>query len=337
MTFLQTTKPQRIVPGSGPKDARIVIVGESPGSYEVSQLKPFVGPVGSVLEQCLHAAGLIRSECYMTNVIKVFSGYDLAPYFNSAKGTFTALGMDYVQLLYKELNELKPNIIVACGNAPFAALAGEHSVLKMRGYLFDALPEVNCKKILPTIHPSAALRGQYIYRHLIAADLKKAKTESFSPALTRPERQLVYDFSDLNECLEWLDYYANQSVVSFDIEVLNYEIACIAFSSSPELACAIPLAGRWSLEDEAAIWLGIQKVLGNPNSTKVAQNAIFDIQFLLTRCGIVVRGPVHDTMIAHSIMYPELNKGLGFLGSIYCGSQAYWKDIVKFTNIKGEA
>jgi len=33
-------------------------------------------------------------------------------------------------------------------------------------------------------------------------------------------------------------------------------------------------------------------------------------------------------------MYPELPKGLGFLGSIYCGSQEYWKDMVKFDDIK---
>jgi len=338
MSFLQPTRPQRIVPGSGPKDAKIVIVGESPGSYEVAQLKPFVGPAGSVLEQCLHAAGLIRSEVYLTNVLKVQpKGYDLAPYFNPVKGTFTADGMEWVQFLYEELNELKPNIIVACGAMAFAALCGNAKILKMRGYIFDSLPEVNCKKVLPCIHPSTALRGQYIYRHLIAADLKKAKDESTFPELKRPERQLVYDFTDLNECLEWLDYFTKQDIVSFDIEVVNYEIACIAFSSDPSLSCSIPLATRWSLEDEAAIWLGIQKVLSNPNSIKVGQNLIFDIQFLLTRCGIVVRGPIDDTMVAHSIMFPEMLKGLGFLGSLYCGSQAYWKDSVKFTNIKEES
>jgi DNA polymerase I-like protein with 3'-5' exonuclease and polymerase domains len=78
-------------------------------------------------------------------------------------------------------------------------------------------------------------------------------------------------------------------------------------------------------------------VLGNPNSVKVVQNGAFDINFLLTRCGIEVRGPIEDTMIAHHIQYPELQKGLGFLGSIYCGSQAYWKDMIKFENIKEES
>jgi hypothetical protein len=233
--------------------------------------------------------------------------------------------------------ELSPNIIVACGGAAFSALGGQHKVLEFRGYLFEPLVGVNCKKIIPTIHPSACLRGQYIYRHLIAADLKKAKAESQFPELVRPERQLVYDFSDVNEALEWLEYYERADIVSFDIEVVNYEVACISFSSSPDLSCAIPFAGRWTEEDEAQIWRGVQRVLGNVNSIKVLQNAIFDIQFLLTRCGITVAGPIHDTMIAHSIMYPELKKGLDFLGSIYCGSQEFWKNMIKFDNIKGES
>ena len=335
-TFLPPEKALRIVPGVGPKDAKIVIIGEAPGSYENSQLKPFVGPAGSVLEQCLHAAGLIRSEVYITNVVKVQpKGNLIDPFFNSTKGTFTECGKDWLDILYEELDNLSPNVIVACGAVAFAALTGHSKILKLRGYLFEPLPSVNCAKVLPTIHPAACLRGQYIYRHLIAADLKKAKAESLFPELKRPERQLVYDFSDVTEVLEWLNYYERAPIVSFDIEVINYEMACIAFSSEPNLSCAIPIAGRWNIDEEALIWRGIQRVLGNPLSTKVAQNAIFDIQFLLYRCGITVAGSIHDTMIAHSIMYPELQKGLGFLGSIYCGSQEYWKDIIKFNSIKG--
>jgi uracil-DNA glycosylase family 4 len=337
-SFEQPTR-QRIVPGVGPKDAKIVIVGEAPGSYENANLKPFVGPAGGVLEQCLHAASIIRSECYMTNVVKVQPKGNLIDPFFTATGKFTSLGMEWVERLYEELNELQPNIIVACGNVAFAATAGYSKVLKLRGYLFEPVEYLrNCvAKVLPTIHPSAALRGNYIYRHLIAADLKKAKQESLTHELIRPERQLVYEFNGVDEVLEWLKYFEEAPIVSFDIEVLNYELACIAFSSEPIISCSVPLTGHWSLEDEALIWRGIQRVLGNPRSVKVAQNAIFDIQFLLSRCGITVAGPIHDTMIAHSCMYPELQKGLGFLGSIYCGSQEYWKDIVKFSNIKEES
>jgi DNA polymerase I-like protein with 3'-5' exonuclease and polymerase domains len=56
---------------------------------------------------------------------------------------------------------------------------------------------------------------------------------------------------------------------------------------------------------------------------KVFQNGMFDINYL-TRAGIYVRNCAHDTMLLHHVLYPELPKGLGFLGSIYSNESA-WK------------
>lgn len=338
MTFLPATRLDRRIPGVGPRNAKIAIVGEAGGSHENIQLKPFVGPAGGVLEQCMHASGLIRSDIYLTNVIKIYpAGNNIEPYFSSTRGTFTAAGQAWVEELREELNALSPNVIVACGATAFAALAGQHRIMKYRGYMFPSIGLNPERKILPMIHPAASLRGQYVLRHLIAADLKKAKLESEFPELKRPERQLVYDFGSVSEVLEWLKYYEEQPFVCFDIEVLNYELACIGFSSDPAVACSIPLTGQWTEQEECEIFRGIQRVLGNPLSIKIAQNAVFDIHFLLTKCGIAVRGPIRDTMIAHSVMFPELQKGLAFLVSVYCGSQAYYKDMIKFDNIKGES
>lgn len=324
----------RHVPGIGPSDAKIAIVGEAPGAHEDHQLKPFVGPAGGVLEHCLHAAGLIRSEVYLTNVVKMRPAKnDIAPFFNTMKGTFTEAGREWVADLHRELAELQPNVIVAMGATAMAALTGKHKIMKYRGYVMEGV----CGKVIPTIHPAASLRGMYLYRHLIAADLKKAKEQSATRELVRPARQLIYNFSTPTEVLEWLEYYENQDIVCSDIEVLNYEVSCIGFASAPDVAISVPLDERWTLEDECSIWKGIQKVLKNPSSVKVFQNGIFDIHFLLTRCGIEVAGELHDTMIAHHIMYPELQKGLAFLVSIYGGAQAYYKDMVRFDNIKGDS
>lgn len=337
MTFLQMGlgASGRIVPGYGPAGARIAIVGEAPGAHEDQQLRPFVGPAGSVLEQCLHAAGLIKSEVYLTNVVKVRPPKnDISPYYNDVRGTFTEAGQEWVSYLHEELRERRPNVVVCAGGCAFSALVGPgKKIMRYRGYFFDC----NGLKVIPTIHPSAALRGMYIYRHMIAADLKKAKEHCGIAELIRPQRQLVFNFQHVHEVLEWLDYYEHQSLVCFDIEVTNYEVSCISFASDPSVAISVPLDSRWSAEDELLVWKGIQRVLGNPNSTKIVQNGIFDVHFLLIRCGIEVRGLIHDTMIAHSIMYPELRKGLDFLGSIYCGTQAYWKNMVKFDNIKEDS
>lgn len=328
----------RVVPGVGPKDAKIAIVGEAPGAQEDMRLKPFVGPAGMVLEQCMHTARIIRGEVYLTNVVKVRPPRnDITPYFSSYKGTFTPAGREWVERLREELREVKCNVIVACGVVAMAALTGLTRIMTYRGYVCQSIGLDPPRKVIPSIHPARTLRGEYVLRHLIVADLKKAKAESRSPEWVRPDRTLVTSYSSVNDVLEWLYYYEGQPIVCFDIEVLNYELSCISFSSDPSLAISIPLARRWSEEEEMQIWRGIQRVLGNPKSVKVCQNGIFDIHFLLTRCGIEVRGEIRDTMIGHHVMYTELPKGLAFLGSIYCGSQPYWKDMAKFKNVKEDA
>lgn len=318
----------------GNPKSKIAIVGDYTDGFDLQSRKPFSGPGGNVLEQCLHTAGLIRGEVYTTNLIKA-KGNDRGKYFDDKKTRFTEEGMQYVRLLQAEMSEVEANVIVAAGAASFAALCSLGHLSAYRGYVFPStlLPE---RKVIPIHHPRAAMRGMYTYRYMIAADLKKARDESEYPELRRPERQLVYNYETVMDAIDWLNYYTEQEVVGFDIEVINYEVSCISFSSSPDLAVVIPIADRWTLDEESLIWQGIQKVLGNPRSTKVIQNGMFDIPFLLTRNGIVVRGELHDTMIAHSVTYPELPKGLGFLGSIYCGSQEYWKDSVRFKSIKEE-
>lgn len=335
---LGSAREGRRVLGTGPAGAKIAIVGEAPGAYEDQQLKPFVGPAGTVLEQCMHAAGMIKSEVYLTNVVKVRPKNNIIdPYFNTTKGTFTQAGMEACQELYEELNERKPNVIVACGATAMAALTGQHRVMKYRGYLWPSIGLAYDTKVVPTIHPAASLRGQYIYRHIISADLRKAKKFSQNPELVRPDRQLVYEWSTVTEVLEWLEYFARQPLVCFDIEVMNFEVSCIGLSSEPGVAISVPFDSRWTEGEELQLWRGLQAVLDNPTSVKIVQNGIFDIHFLLTRCGISVAGPMHDTMVGHHIMYSELPKGLGFLGSVYCGAQEYWKDSVRFNNIKEES
>lgn len=336
--FLTGMNQQRILPPSGSAFSKIAIVGDFTTGFDEQALKPFSGPVGTIIEQCLHAAGLIRGEVYFTNLFKTKSkhkeGHDFYVKGNTGKLTFTEQGKQSIEALREELDKVDANVIVAAGAAPFYALCGLGKLDKYRGYVFTSNSLKEERKVIPIHHPSSSVRGMYKYRHMIVADLQKAKKESELRQLIRPHRDLIYNFSTVYEVIEWLDYYTDQPIVGFDIEVINYEVSCISFASDPNIAVSIPIAGRWNLDEECEVWKGIQRVLGNDRSIKVVQNGIFDCHFLLTRNGIEVRGPIHDTMIAHSVMYPELPMGLGFLGSIYCGASQYWKDTVKFNDIK---
>jgi DNA polymerase len=52
----------QVVFGEGPAKARVVLVGEQPGDREDIAGRPFVGPAGSLLDECLDEAAVDRSS-----------------------------------------------------------------------------------------------------------------------------------------------------------------------------------------------------------------------------------------------------------------------------------
>jgi len=332
-----TPNTQRIVPGAGNLNAKICIIGEAPGSEEDRLLRPFVGPAGTVLDSCLHAAGITRQDCYITNTIKVRPrNNDIELYFNSRTGTFTPAGAEWLTMLGDELSNVRANVLVPLGSVALAALTGRKSIAKYRGYVFESLQEYGRRKVIGAYHPAATLRGQYILRYYITADLRKAKAEADFPEIRRPERNIVVP-TTIGECRDWAEAILAAEHYTCDIEVENFEVSAIGFALDTHTAVSFPLTkNTWTEAEEVAIWKMLNTIL-NTKAQKRFQNGVFDIAFLATQCGIHVQPPIEDTMIAHSVMYPEMLKGLGFLGSMYCGSQAYWKDMVKFDNIKDES
>src|SRR4051794_39667840 len=60
------------VMGEGRKRSRVMLVGEQPGDREDRAGSPFVGPAGRELDRGLEAAGIVRADAYVTNVVKHF-------------------------------------------------------------------------------------------------------------------------------------------------------------------------------------------------------------------------------------------------------------------------
>src|SRR4051812_9887548 len=58
--------------GEGPARAPMMLVGEQPGDREDVEGHPFVGPAGRELSAGFDAAGIERSDAYITNVVKHF-------------------------------------------------------------------------------------------------------------------------------------------------------------------------------------------------------------------------------------------------------------------------
>ena len=147
------------VPSSGNKQAVLAICGEQPGIHDVRSCppKPFIGPAGQGLDECLVMARIPRHELYLTNVIK-----DLDKPLNSyisidyrrQDWTISKEGWDYINELRDELKAL-PNLncVVATGAIPLVALCSRVGITKWHGSVLESTL-VPGLKVVPTFHPA---------------------------------------------------------------------------------------------------------------------------------------------------------------------------------------
>jgi uracil-DNA glycosylase family 4 len=331
------------VPGEGPLDCKICIVGEAPGKHEADQHKPFVGTSGQELTKMLHQAGLIRNEIYLTNVIKEQpKGNDIELFVeltSKHQRITNAKTNAYLYYLEEELASCQANVFVPMGNTALWALTGLVGILKWRGSILEStlLPG---RKVIPTIHPRAVLppTGVYLWRYLINYDLVRARKESTTSELNYPELELRVG-PDYFTTIEFLSAANEATIVDIDIETSHDQVSCFGLSFEENIALCIPFVGDngnyWHPEQEMEIWRLIAKLMENPEVKKRGQNILFDAYFLLHRHGIRTVNII-DTMIAQGIAYPDFPKGLDFITSIYTRIPYYKDEGKKWNRLPGD-
>ena len=143
----------RIVFGSGNKQAKLVFVGEGPGADEDEQGLPFVGRAGQLLTQMIegtaHKEGipLKREDVYICNVVKCRPPQNRTPQPDEME----ICG----QFLFRQLQVIRPKAICALGSTATKALLGtKEGVMRLRGkwLQWSDIP------VIVTYHPSYLLR-----------------------------------------------------------------------------------------------------------------------------------------------------------------------------------
>jgi len=143
------------VTGEGPKDARMLLVGEQPGDEEDKKGLPFVGPAGRLLDRVLEAAGVDRNDLYVTNAVKHFK-WQLRGKRRLHKTPAQREVDACRQWLEREIAAVKPHVIVALGATAARSVIGkDFKVTTMRGQFVES-PLAPC--VFATFHPSALLR-----------------------------------------------------------------------------------------------------------------------------------------------------------------------------------
>ncbi len=125
-------------------------------------------------------------------------------------------------------------------------------------------------------------------------------------------------------------FIARCKLLAFDTETANKQITCISFAPSPDIALVITFVDKSKLgynahdkKKEVQYWQFVQMVLATP-IPKLAQNGLYDLQYLWVPHGIWVNNYIQDTMLLHHSLFLELKKDLGFLGSVYT-DELSWK------------
>jgi DNA polymerase len=154
------TQRTRAVPGEGPVDAEIMLVGEAPGYYEDQQGRPFVGAAGQVLEQLLASIGLKRSQVFIGNVIKCRPPGNRDPLPEEISACSHWLG--------EQFEIIKPRVIVTLGRYSLARFLPGTPIGKAHGQG----RKINGTWVVPMYHPAAALH-QGSLRKTIEDDFKK--------------------------------------------------------------------------------------------------------------------------------------------------------------------
>jgi uracil-DNA glycosylase len=162
--------------GEGPKRARVMIVGETPGDREDREGRPFVGPAGRELDKALEAAGIDRDDVYVTNAVKHFR-------FEERGKRRIHQRPDARQVracnpwLDAELRQVRPDALIVMGATAAKALLGSSfRVTQHRGELLDS---PLAPLVTATIHPSAILRApgdeaRQAERRAFTADIEMA-------------------------------------------------------------------------------------------------------------------------------------------------------------------
>lgn len=127
------------VPGQGPLDPQIMIVGEAPGRTEVENFIPFSGQAGKELIKSLALAGLTREDVYITSAVRS-RPYHTKERINKRTGAHEIVHpnrtptkkevMLHAPLLDYEIEQIDPPIIVTVGNIGLQRLLGNQIVIK---------------------------------------------------------------------------------------------------------------------------------------------------------------------------------------------------------------
>lgn len=145
---LEKTATQ-LVMGDGNPAADIVFIGEAPGKKEDEQGIPFVGAAGKFLNEMLKAAGLERSDIYITNIVKYRPPDNRDPLPEEKR--------EFWPYLMRQIEIISPKVVITLGRHSGAAFIPDLVISRDHGHARTVKYHDYEFLVIPLYHPAAAL------------------------------------------------------------------------------------------------------------------------------------------------------------------------------------
>ena len=322
-----------------PSTARLAIIGEAPSTDDELAGEPFVGAAGRLLRGCLANSGIAIDRCYVGNVCQIRPPDNDITNFDF-HGPEISHGLD---VLRSDLATFKPNCILALGRSPLRAFVpsiGHTSddgsvdipISNYRGSILSCETDVatprGCK-LVASYHPSYIMR-QFSDLPLFKFDIARAAKQAKFPEIRYTPRNITIRPS-LTDVTTYLSSVLDGHLsTSFDIEGYtdNIGVTMLSIAKSPTDCLVIPfyVDGKhyWSEDDEVVIWQLLGRWFFDAACKKTTQNGMYELFVLAWSHKCKISGIDDDTMFKQWETFPELEKGLGVIASIWT-EEPYYK------------
>jgi len=309
------------VAGKSSQNSKLVILADMPAPGASESTAKIPGILGFYLQKVLGKFNLKISDVHTTYSVLCRPTEKVKPKVYKEAQACCAPRLE------NELCRLKSTPIVTMGNLALSSVTDKGSTDDWRGFPLESkLPYKT--QVLPTYSPIRAHSNPALMPVMeidIGRALKVAKG-TFEP-LQFP-RELIRPDSAMLQALESL---AKEDYVAVDIETTTLDptvaqITCIGFAND-KVAISIP-------------WLDINRanpilahtaldLLADPGVAKIFHNGVYDL-FVFRRNKIKIEGPIHDTLLAHHVIAPQVPHDLGFVAS--CEFPApRWKELTQMS------
>ena len=296
------------VMGVGPKNAKIMFIGEALGQEEVIQNTQWVGSNAKKLKDACDKAGINIEETYRTTVVKCRPPENRPPKNSEIK--------ECMLTLLEEIKEVKPKIIVPLGGVALEAILKRKGIQSIRGTPFPIEIEGIKSLVIATYSPAFILKWpEYKDKEeQFYTDIRTIKEASEVENYQKKKMDINYVTTrSIEPFLAYIEEIKKVKKFAYDIETTGFEFltdTIISIGLSKKSGEAVTLYVKDLSSNQFNLVLTkLQEILESREILKIAQNGKFDNKFFM-RKGIQIKLPYFDTMIAHFLLDENSEHGL---------------------------